>query len=57
MEAKLNRNIDGDGTIDRKIRYTLNTKKPTLNLGVAGAYSKISEEKQNIQYLGTSEWA
>ena len=47
-EAKLNRNIDGDGTSDRKIRYTLNTKKPTLNLGVAGAYSKISEEKQNI---------
>lgn len=47
-ESKLNRNIDEDGTKDRDIRYTLNAKKPTVNRAVAGAYSKISEEKQNI---------
>ena len=47
-ESKLNRNIDSDGTADRKIRYTLNVKKPTTNTAVAKAYSKISEEKQNV---------
>jgi hypothetical protein len=47
-ESKLNRNIDGDGTKDRKIRWTLNVKKPTVNETMAKAFSKISIEKQNI---------
>ena len=46
--SKLNRNIDSNGTVDRKIRYTLNVKKPTTNKGIAEIYSKIGEEKQNI---------
>ena len=46
--SKINRNIDGDGTIDRPMRYTLNFKKTTVNESVAAAYSKIGEEKQNL---------
>ena len=46
--SKLNRNIDGEGTRDRHIDYTLNVKKQTFNEELAKVYSQIGEEKQNI---------
>ncbi|WP_298535680.1 phosphodiester glycosidase family protein [uncultured Methanobrevibacter sp.] len=46
--SKLNRNIDGDGTIDRKIRFTFNVKKDVSNDVATEAFGKIGEEKQNI---------
>lgn len=46
--SKLNKNIDTNGTKDRRIRFTLNAKKEIKNIGIAQAFSKIGEEKQNI---------
>lgn len=46
--SKLNENIDGDGTEDRKLNYSLNVSKQTVNVALAKAFSKIGEEKQNL---------
>ena len=46
--SKINRNIDGNGTKDRKIVYTLNAKKEIIIEDIANAFSKIGEEKQNL---------
>lgn len=46
--SKLNRNIDGYGTIDRKNRYVLNVRKNIVSKDIAEVMSKIGEEKQNI---------
>lgn len=46
--SKLNRNIDGDGTVVRKIRYALNVIKPSANTPTKKVYQKIGEEKQNL---------
>ena len=46
--SKLNENIDGDGTKDRMLNYSLNISKPTVNEAIAKAFSKIGEEKQNL---------
>ena len=46
--SKLNENIDDDGTADRKLNYSLNVFKPTVNEAIAKAFSKIGEEKQNL---------
>ena len=47
--SKINRNVDGHGTKDRAIRYTLNAKKQNLlNPLFTEIMSKIGEEKQNL---------
>lgn len=44
--AKINRNIDDNGTTDRKITCTLNIKKTIVNEELADVYNKIGQEKQ-----------
>ena len=46
--SKLNRNIDGNGTVVRNVHYALNVVKPSLNTPTKSAYAKIGAEKQNI---------
>lgn len=46
--SKLNRNIDGNGTVVRRIRYALNVIKPSANTPTKKVYQKIGEEKQNL---------
>ena len=45
-ENKINRNIDEDGTSDRKIHITLNVKKPTKDEKNANLYGEISKQIQ-----------
>lgn len=45
---KINRNIDGNGTEDRKISYTLNVKNNIINKNIGDTYAQISKVKQNI---------
>jgi hypothetical protein len=46
--TKVNRNIDGGGTSDRKIRYTLNFKKEIKNEQITKLYSQIGQVKQDL---------
>ena len=46
--CKVNRNIDGGGSVDRMIRFTFNIKKEVANDFIVPAFAKIGEEKQNI---------
>lgn len=46
--SKLNRNIDGNGTVVRNVHYALNIIKPSSNTPTKSAYAKIGAEKQNL---------
>ena len=46
--SKMNRNIDGDGTVDRAIRFTFNVKKEDANDFMVPAFAKIGAEKQRL---------
>ena len=43
---KINRNIDDNGTADRRILVNFNVKKETVNNEMAEAYGEISKQKQ-----------
>jgi len=45
-ENKVNRNIDDNGTTDRKITVNFNVKKETVNAERADIYGEISKQKQ-----------
>ena len=53
--TKLNRNMDGNHTIERRIPYTLNFKSATIDKELAKLYSHVGETKQelNRQILST----
>lgn len=44
--SKQNRNIEGDGTVDRDIHVTFNIKKETVDKELAKVYSYIGKERQ-----------
>lgn len=46
--SKINRNIDGNGTVDRMIPYTLNVSKTITNKNIANSYSQAGIDKQQL---------
>lgn len=46
--SKLNRNIDGSGTVVRTVRYAINVTKQSANTPTRTALAQIGREKQHI---------
>jgi len=47
--TKINRNVDGGGTVDRAVRFTFNIRKPDVNRFISPAYTWASQVKQQLR--------